>query len=285
MVPTDDTASSDAIRELESYLAFLADHDLEEVYETEPLNRTLAENKPHFPRAVAAGSQIPVTGVAPVPQMAAPGNGLRPHSLANFDLGAAVHEAKGRVAHVRSFDEFYAEIDAFQGMPMRYEGAKSLVRFRGAETPKLLVIGEIPDAEEDMSGVAFAGRPGALIDKALKAAGVADVAMLAPCVFWRPAGGRPLTAEDTHLNAPFLHAFIRLAAPQAILLLGASAVVSVLNLDQTLSKLRGRPVSYTEGGNSLPVVASYSPAFVLRQPACKAHLWRDILQAVELAKL
>ncbi len=285
MVPTDDPASGDAIRELESYLAFLADHDLEEVYETEPLNRTLAENKPHFPRAVAAGSQIPVTGVAAMPQPAVPVNGLRPQSLANLDLGAAVHEAKSRVAHVRTLNDLYTEIDAFQAMPMRHEGAKSLVRFRGAEAPKLLVVGEIPDAEEDVSGVAFAGRPGALIDKALKAAGVLDVTMLAPCVFWRPAGGRPLTSEDTSLNAPFLHAFIRLAAPQAILLLGASAVTSVLNLDQSLSKLRGRPVSYTEGGNALPVVASYSPAFVLRQPACKAHLWRDLLQVVELAKL
>ena len=285
MVPTDETVSSDAIRELESYLAFLADHDLEEVYETEPLNRTLAENKPHFPRAVAAGTQIPVTGVAPAPQAPSPTGGLRPQSLANLDLGAATHEAKQRVAHVRSFNELYAEIDAFQAMPMRHEGAKSLVRFRGAETPKLLVVGEIPDVDEDANATAFAGKPGALIDKALKAAGVFDVAMLAPCVFWRPAGGRPLTAEDTTLNAPFLHALIRLAAPQAILLLGASAVISVLNLDQSLSKLRGRPVSYTEGGNSLPVVASYSPAFVLRQPGCKAHLWRDLLQVLELAKL
>ncbi|MBW8735264.1 MAG: uracil-DNA glycosylase, partial [Asticcacaulis sp.] len=250
MVPTDDTVSSDAMRELESYLAFLADHDLEEVYEAEPLNRTLAENKPHFPRAVAAGSQIPVTGVAAMPQIGGPTGGLRPQSLANFDLGAALHEAKGRVAQARTLDELYSEIDAFQTMPMRHEGAKSLVRFRGTETPKLLVIGEIPDAEEYASGIAFAGRPGALIDKALKAAGVLDVAMLAPCVFWRPAGGRPLTPEDTSLNAPFLHAFIRLAAPQGILLLGASAVTSVLNLDQSLSKLRGRPVSYTDGGNS-----------------------------------
>lgn len=285
MVPTDDTVSSDAIRELESYLAFLADHDLEEVYEAEPLNRTLAENKPHFPRAVAAGSQIPVTGVAAMPQAAAPVGGLRPQSLANLDLGAAIHEAKQRVAHVKTFDELYAELEAFQAMPMRHEGAKSLVRYRGADAPKLLVVGEIPDAEEDATGTGFAGRPGALIDKALKAAGVTEVTMLAPCVFWRPAGGRPLTAEDTSLNAPFLHAFIRLAAPQGILLLGASAVVSVLNLDQTLSKLRGRPVSYTEGGISLPVVASYSPAFVLRQPACKALLWRDLLQVIELTKL
>jgi DNA polymerase len=76
-----------------------------------------------------------------------------------------------------------------------------------------------------------------------------------------------------------------MAAPKAILLLGASAVTSVLNLDQPLSKLRGRVVSYTENGSNIPLVASYSPAFVLRQPACKAFLWRDILQVIGKAGL
>ncbi len=271
----------DLTKEMESYLAFFSDHDLEEVYEAEPLNRTLAENKSLFPRAAAAVAQIPVTPVASGAQV----NALRPQSLAHLDLGAVVHEAKQRVAGVRTLDELYTEIDAFQAMPMRHEGAKSLVRFRGSVTPELLVIGEIPDAEEDDSGEAFAGRPGRLIDAALAAAGMTDKVMLAPCVFWRPAGGRPLTTEDTTLNAPFIHALIRLAAPKAILLLGASAVTSVLNLDQSLSKLRGRPVSYSEGTKPLPVIASYPPAFVLRQPACKAHLWRDMLQLIVSAGL
>lgn len=279
--------SDDLTKEIESYLGFLIDHELEELYESEPLNRTLSENKSPFPRAAAASAQIAVTGVslAAQPDSGHAVSALRPQSLANLDPAAVLHEARQRAGAARSFDELYAELDAFQHMPMRHEGAKSLVRFRGNATPQLLVIGEIPDGEEDSTGLAFAGKPGALADAALKAAGVLDMSMLAPCVFWRPAGGRPLTAEDVSLNAPFMHALIRLAAPKAILLLGASAVVSVLNLDQPLSKLRGRLVSYSENGSALPVMASYPPAFLLRQPAAKAMMWRDLLQLVVQAGL
>ncbi len=77
-----------------------------------------------------------------------------------------------------------------------------------------------------------------------------------------------------------MQAFIRLAAPKAVLLLGASAVSCVLNLDQSLAKLRGRIVNLDSAGNSLPVMATYPPAFLLRQPQAKAQMWRDLLQLV-----
>ncbi len=268
-------------KEIESYLGFWIDHEVDELYETEPLNRTLSENKSPFPRAVAAVAHIPVNPQA----NAAPVNALKPQSVARLDVGALLHEARQRATAARSLDELYAELDAFQHMPLRHEGGKGIVKFRGAADPELLVIGEIPDAEEDLSQSAFAGKPGAMMDAALKAAGVFDKTMLAPCVFWRPAGGRPLTAEDVSLNAPFIHALVRLAAPKALLLLGASAVVSVLNLEQSLTKLRGRVVSYSEGGANLPVIASYPPAFLMRQPAAKGMLWRDLLQITDHAKL
>jgi DNA polymerase len=271
----------DPVQEIESYLGFWIDHEIDELYETEPLNRTLSENKSPFPRAVAAVTHIPVNPAPGAPAA----NALKPQSVARMDIGALLHEARQRAAAARSLDELYAELEAFQHMPMRHEGGKGIVRFRGAPEPELLVIGESPDAEEDTTLTAFAGKPGAMIDAALKAAGVLDKSMLAPCVSWRPAGGRPLTAEDVSLNAPFIHAFIKLAAPKALLLLGASAVISVLNLEQSLTKLRGRVVSYTEGGQSLPVIASYPPAFLMRQPAAKAMLWRDLLQITDHAKL
>lgn len=266
--------SDDIHQEIESYLGFLIDHELDDAYETEPLNRTLSENKQRIQRAPAAAAQIHVT---PGPA-AAPANALRPQSLAHLDLGAAAHEAKQRAHAARDFDELYAELEAFQHMPLRHEGAKSLVRFRGVPAPALMVIGEPPDADEDETGLAFAGKPGEMLDKALSAAGMAARSLLAPCVPWRPAGGRPLTPEDVALSAPFLHALIRLARPKALLLLGAPAVACALNLDQSLSKLRGRVVGYHENGLQIPVVASYPPRFLLSQPQAKALFWRDLLE-------
>jgi DNA polymerase len=275
MIPSDDLRS-----EIESYLGFLIDHELEDAYETEPLNRTLSENKQAFKRATATPAQIHVTPAPSGGNISA----LKPQSLAHLDMGTVLHEARQRAGSARTIDELYAELEAFQHMPLRHEGGKGIVRFRGNSDPDLLVIGEAPDVDEDTTCSAFAGKPGEMMDKALKAAGVFDQAMLSPCVFWRPAGGRPLTAEDVSLNAPFMHALIRLAEPKAILLLGASAVSCVLNLDQSLAKLRGRMVSYgTE--TPLPVMASYPPSFLLKQPQAKGLFWRDLLQLVVSAKL
>lgn len=268
--------SSDLDREMESYLGFLIDHELGNAYETEPLNRTLSENKHAFPRAVRAPEQKSVRAASRA-EAATP---LRPQSLGHLDLATLLHEARGRAAAARTIDELYAELDTFQHMPMRHEGAKSLVRFRGAQAPEVLVIGDAPDADEDASGAGFAGKPGAMMDAALKAAGLDGKAMMGPCAFWRPAGGRPLTPEDISLTQPFLHALIRLTAPKALLLLGAGAVTSALNLEQSLQKLRGRVISYGEGAAAIPVMASFTPAFLLRQPAAKGLFWRDLLMLV-----
>ncbi len=264
---------SELDREMESYLGFLVDHELGDLYEIEPLNRTLSENKHAFPRAARMPEQKSVR-VAHAPAAATP---LRLQSLGHLDLATLLHEARGRAAAARTVDELYAELDAFQHMPMRHEGAKALVKYRGAAAPDVLVIGDAPDADEDAAGLGFAGKTGAMIDAAMKAAGLDGTAMLGPCAFWRPAGGRPLTPEDISLNQPFLQALIRLAGPKALLLLGAGAVTSVLNLEQSLQKLRGRIISYGDNDAAIPVMASYTPAFLLRQPAAKGLFWRDLL--------
>ncbi|MFT4075415.1 MAG: uracil-DNA glycosylase [Asticcacaulis sp.] len=275
MIPSDDLRS-----EIESYLGFLIDHELEDIYETEPLNRTLSENKQAFKRAPAASAQIHVIPAQPGHTV----NALKPQGLAHLDTGTVLHEARQRATAARTLDELYAELEAFQHMPLRHEGGKGIVRFRGNPDPDLLVIGECPDAEEDAASTAFAGKPGEMMDKALKAAGVFEKSLLAPCVFWRPAGGRPLTPEDISLNAPFIQALVRLTAPKAILLLGSPAVSCVMNLDQSLAKLRGRIVKYT-AESPLPVMASYPPNFLLKQPQAKGLFWRDLLQLVVEAGL
>jgi len=265
--------ADDLYKEIESYLGFLIDHDLDDAYEADPINRTLSENKSTFQRAAASGAQKAVTGAA----VAAVPSQLRPAAMAHLDTGAILAEAKQRANAARTLDELYAEVEAFQTLPARHEGGRAMVRGRGAAEPQLLVVGESPDADEDASGEAFAGKAGRMMDQALRAAGVLDKTYLSCCAFWRAAGGRPLTPEDVSLNAPLLHAMIRLLKPKAVLVLGGAAVSAVLNVDQPLRTLRGRIVSYTQNEMNIPVAASYPPAFLLRQPQAKAMLWADLL--------
>lgn len=262
--------ADDLYKEIESYLGFLIDHGLDDAYEADLINRTLAENKSSFQRAAASPAQKAVTGVAAV-------SPLRPASLAHLDVTAILAEAKQRAAAARTLDELYAEIEAFESLPVRHEGGRAIVRGRGNAQPDLLVVGESPDADEDASGEAFAGKAGRMMDQALQAAGVFERTYLSACSFWRAAGGRPLTADDILLNAPLLHAMIRLLKPKAVLVLGSAAASAVLNVDQPLRTLRGRVVSYTQAEPHIPVAASYPPAFLLRQPQAKTMLWADLL--------
>eukprot|EP01042_Synura_sphagnicola_P013140 gene13140-16697_t len=97
----------DLSREIESYLSFLADHELDDAYEAEPLNRTLSENKMSFQRAARAQAQIPAQPVQNSHTVMA----FRPQSLANLDVATVLHEARQRATAARTLDELYEELE------------------------------------------------------------------------------------------------------------------------------------------------------------------------------
>ncbi len=263
--------------EWESYLGFLLDHDLDSVFEAEPINRTLAENKSTNTPAVAIVRQnarpAPANGPA-----SAPPPPVRPQS----DITALKAESRQRAQAARTIEELYAEWEGFKALPLRNEGARQIVKAFGAPNPQLLVIGDVPEEAEDQSGEAFSARPGQLIRRAVTAAGLADKTLFTPCVPFRPAGGRPLSSEDIALNSAYLHALIRMSAPTAILLLGSGAVGMALNIEGPLGKLRGRKLNYTgeDSQSNLPAMISFAPGFLLQNPAAKGILWADLLNLV-----
>ncbi|WP_343685461.1 uracil-DNA glycosylase [Asticcacaulis sp.] len=267
-----------AIRELESYLSFLNDHALDDIYDVEPINRLLAENKSRS--AILAAQNAPAT-VTPLPG-AVRVNALRPESLRHFDLDLAVASANAIARSAATVEALYSALEAFPDLPLRYEGGKGLIRGRGAPNGELLIIGDVPDADEDEALSAFQGKPGRLCDAALAALGLNARTLRLPGLFWRPAGGRPATDEDIRLTAPFLRRLIELSAPKVLILCGATAVRSVLDSNDSVQKLRGKAHDLTlSGGASLRVFVTFPPALLLRQPLAKKAFWSDILLATE----
>jgi len=266
--------------EWESYLRFFLDHELEEAYELQPINRTLAENKSRFapkpPEPVA-------TLVAPVVPVAS-GAALRPENLKYFDLDLAKSQAREQMAAVMDMAGLFQALDDFEAFPLKYEGARQKVSGRFAnpesQTADYLIIGEVPDSDEDASGQVFSGKTGRLMDMILKALGIFDQTYLLPGLYWRPAGGRPATDEDVQLTALFTHKALEILRPQRVILLGATAARVTLNTSEGVQKLRGRrfDISCTDG-HKIPAFASYHPSLVLRQPMAKGLLWRDLLRA------
>lgn len=190
-----------------------------------------------------------------------------------------------------------AAADACRKCAIGYDRRKS-VYGEGDPLARLMVVGEGPGETEDREGRPFVGRAGQLLDKMLAAIGLArEDVYVANTVKCRPTmpgprGPRNRAPEPEEMAncRPFLDDQIAAIAPAAILALGAPAAKSFLGRDFQITRMRGR---WYAGPNGIALMASFHPAYVLRQTggdieAVKRLVWTD-LKAVrsklaELAK-
>jgi len=150
-----------------------------------------------------------------------------------------------------------------------------------------MIVGEAPGEAEDLSGEPFVGRSGQLLDNMLRAIGlgrhVGDTPDAATQVFiantlkCRPPGNRNPQPEELARCEGFLIRQIELVRPQIILAMGSFAVQSLLRTSAPIGQLRGRVHSY----QGVPLIVTYHPAYLLRQPTEKAKAWDDLCLALD----
>jgi DNA polymerase len=256
-------------RAAESLLAFWADAGVEASYADDPIDR-LAEGA-----AMLRARREPPP--PPVAVVTTPAFGRGP------DLGAVVAEARALAAACADLPALAAAIAAFDGCPLKTQGARQAVISRGPADAPLMIIGEAPGADEDLQGAPFVGRAGQLLDRMLKAAGLLDRAFVTNTVFWRPPGNRTPTPQEQAACAPFLERAIQLVQPKMLLLVGGASAKSMLRSEEGILSLRGRWFEWTasDGQNELPALPTLHPAFLLRQPAAKKKAWVDMLMLSE----
>ena len=176
-----------------------------------------------------------------------------------------------------SLAELGAALAAFEGCGLKAT-AKSLCLYRGAQTARLMIIGEAPGREEDLAGKPFVGPAGQLLDRMLAAIGYTEANVhIANVVYWRPPGNRTPTPQEALACAPFLTRQIELVAPDVILLVGGAAAKHLLSTEDGIMKLRGKWREIESAGRPIKTMATLHPAYVLRAPASKRQVWRDLL--------
>ena len=142
---------------------------------------------------------------------------------------------------------------------------------------RLMVIGEAPGAEEDRQGEPFVGRAGGLLNAMLHAAGFErSEVYIANTVKCRPPNNRDPSAEEAERCLPYLRRQIELVAPEVILCVGRIAAQRLLGREDTLARMRGRVHQF----DSVPVVVTYHPAYLLRSPGEKRKSWADLKLAL-----
>jgi uracil-DNA glycosylase len=146
----------------------------------------------------------------------------------------------------------------------------------GNPAATLMIVGEAPGADEDAQGEPFVGRAGQLLNKILEAIGFKrEDVYICNILKCRPPGNRKPLAEEVELCIPYLRKQIALVKPKLILALGLTAAENLLATTESLGRLRGRVFEY-EG---TPLMVTYHPAALLRNPNWKRPTWEDV-QAV-----
>jgi DNA polymerase len=149
----------------------------------------------------------------------------------------------------------------------------------GNREARLMVIGEAPGVDEDRQGEPFVGRAGQLLNLMLQAMGFPrEDVFIANVLKCHPPGNRDPLAEEAARCEPFLLRQIALVAPQVILSVGRISAQNLLKTDAPVGRLRAR-VHYL-GERRIPLVVTYHPAYLLRQPEQKARVWEDLQLAL-----
>jgi uracil-DNA glycosylase len=143
----------------------------------------------------------------------------------------------------------------------------------GSPQAQLVFVGEGPGADEDAQGLPFVGRAGKLLTQMIEAMGLQrrDV-YICNVVKCRPPGNRQPEGDEVESCSPFLFRQLDSLKPKVIVCLGATAFQTLLQSNRSISHFRGQWLDF-RGYKMLP---TYHPAYLLRNPAAKADVWKDL---------
>jgi uracil-DNA glycosylase family 4 len=151
----------------------------------------------------------------------------------------------------------------------------------GNPSARIVLVGEGPGRDEDRLGRPFVGAAGKLLDRIIAAMGWGRAEVyICNVIKCRPPSNRDPLSEEIEACGPFLRRQLHAIRPQAILALGSFAAQFLLSSQQPISRLRNR-VHQFEG---IPVVPTYHPAYLLRNPLQKRQVWKDVQLLMSLVQ-
>ena len=157
------------------------------------------------------------------------------------------------------------------------KNSKNIVFSDGNPNAKIMIIGEGPGANEDLEGVPFIGKTGELLDKMLLSINLdRDNVYITNVVNYRPPENRNPTEEEIVRYLPYLTKHIEIINPTILVLLGSAALKTVIGSDKVISEIRGKWIDKKIGKCDTSVIASFHPAFLMRQPDQKQMSWIDL---------
>jgi len=177
---------------------------------------------------------------------------------------------------LNQLEELRKRINSIKNCDLK-KNATNLVFSDGNPFAKIMIVGEGPGANEDKEGKPFVGRAGKLLDKMLTAIKLnRKNVYISNVVNFRPPMNRRPTDEEIKKYLPFLNKHIELINPKILLLLGSTALNALIGNEVVISKARGKWTNKKFGESTIQIIASFHPAFLMRQPDQKKYAWEDL---------
>ena len=171
-------------------------------------------------------------------------------------------------------------VHSFEGCLLK-KTATNTVFSAGNPHAKVMLIGEAPGANEDLTGIPFCGESGKLLDKILKSINLVRESSIyiTNSIFWRPPGNRKPTDQEIKCCLPFVEKHIAILKPALIILAGSVALQTLFGDKGSISKQRQKILSYENRylDQAISTAVIFHPSYLLRQPSQKKLVWHDML--------
>jgi DNA polymerase len=171
-----------------------------------------------------------------------------------------------------SLDAIAKEVATCRLCPL-YATATNPVPGEGNPNADLMCVGEAPGATEDETGRPFVGAAGQLLTKILEAIDLPrEAVFICNVLKHRPPGNRNPAPDEVTACSPYLVRQIQVVRPKVIIAWGTFAAQTLLDTKLSIGKLRGQVHKYY----GVPLIVTYHPAALLRNPAWKRPTWEDV---------
>jgi uracil-DNA glycosylase len=254
-----------------------------------PFYRDRAINEPsNPPAAIAAAAEYPEPMPKPsqsrpplsAPPPPKPAPSATAASFFPMAAGPTLFEAADRIEG-DTLEKIRADLGECTRCKL-HKTRNKIVFGDGNAKADLVFVGEGPGHDEDMQGLPFVGRAGKLLTQMIEAMGLQrqDV-YICNVVKCRPPENRMPERDEIATCSPFLVRQIDAIRPKVIVCLGATAAQMLLNTNRSISAFRGEWLEY----RGTRLLATYHPAYLLRNPAAKSEVWKDLQKVMSVLGL
>ena len=193
----------------------------------------------------------------------------------------SLFESSNRIEN-DSLDRIRADIGPNCSRCKLHKARTNIVFGVGNPKAQLVFVGEGPGRDEDEQGEPFVGRAGKLLTQMIEAMGLrrSDV-YICNVVKCRPPENRLPEKDEIATCSPYLIRQLDVIAPKVICCLGACAAQTLLNTNQGISRFRGEFFDY----RGAKLIATYHPAYLLRNPNAKGDVWKDLQKVMAVLGL